>query len=140
MTVESNLGQALNICFIDARSVVTEAKLNLGIFGYASAEQQKLLFEEATAIFYNLPLEEQHVMHQKKTELEDMILQGSAGRKCSSQTTLGACETSRSSVNSDVSVNSSSSSSSATCGKLSFRIKKIASRTKGAFEACLHLR
>ena len=52
MSVESTLTRELNIRFIDARAIATEAKLNLGIDGYVSNEQMQLaVVNEATRIF-----------------------------------------------------------------------------------------
>ena len=52
MSVESIITRELDIRFIDARSLTTEAKLNLGIEGYvATDEQRDALVAEATRIF-----------------------------------------------------------------------------------------
>ena len=52
MSVESIITRELDIRFIDARSLTTEAKLNLGIEGYvANDEQRDALVAEATRIF-----------------------------------------------------------------------------------------
>ena len=51
MSVESTLTRELDIRFIDARVLTTEAKLNLGIEGYPSLEQTSELIAEATRIF-----------------------------------------------------------------------------------------
>lgn len=51
MTVESVLTRQLGITFIDARSISTQAKLNLGIHGYPTPEQKSALINEASRIF-----------------------------------------------------------------------------------------
>ena len=52
MSVESTLTRELNIRFIDARAIATEAKLNLGIDGYVSDHHMQLaVVNEATRIF-----------------------------------------------------------------------------------------
>ena len=61
MSIESMLTRELEIRFIDARSIATEAKLNLGIDGYPSEDQLRTIQEEAIRIFA-----------QEKTERERM--------------------------------------------------------------------
>jgi hypothetical protein len=51
MSVESYLTRELDIRFIDARSIVNEAKVGLGIVGYPLKEQDKLLKQEAIKIY-----------------------------------------------------------------------------------------
>ena len=51
MSVESTLTRELEIRFIDARAITTEAKLNLGITGYASEEQLQGIQVESIRIF-----------------------------------------------------------------------------------------
>lgn len=51
IVVESVLRRQLGITFIDARSMVTKAKLNLNILGYPSEEERDLIIEEALRIY-----------------------------------------------------------------------------------------
>ena len=52
MTIETILTRELNIRFIDARELGCQAKLNLGIVGYAADQQTKsMLVQEAIRIF-----------------------------------------------------------------------------------------
>ena len=52
MSIESTLTRELEIRFIDARAIATEAKLNLGIEGYVSSQDQQVAIqEEALRIF-----------------------------------------------------------------------------------------
>ena len=64
MSIESKLTRELEIRFIDARSIATEAKLNLGVDGYASLPDQiDAIQQEAMRIF-----------NQEKTERERMSM------------------------------------------------------------------
>ena len=51
IVVESILSRKLGITFIDARSIVTKAKLNLGLFGYPSIEERSCLIDESLRIY-----------------------------------------------------------------------------------------
>jgi hypothetical protein len=51
MSIESLLTRELDIRFIDARFIVTEAKLNLGMQGYTHPGQRQDLHREALRIF-----------------------------------------------------------------------------------------
>jgi hypothetical protein len=70
MTVESILTRELDICFIDARHMVTEAKIILGIHGYPSKDQERELREEAIKIFGQRPQETQNTMRRLSADLE----------------------------------------------------------------------
>jgi hypothetical protein len=70
MTVESLLTRELEIRFIDARSIVTEAKVSLGIHGYPSKDQESKVREEAIKIFRQRPEETQTTMRRLSTDLE----------------------------------------------------------------------
>ena len=64
MSIESKLTRELEIRFIDARSIATEAKLNLGVDGYASSPDQiDAIQQEAMRIF-----------NEEKTERERMSM------------------------------------------------------------------
>ena len=65
----------MNICFISARNLLTTAKLNLGIFGYASEEQQQALVQEAQRLFYSSPLTQQRSMQERNEILEHKVRQ-----------------------------------------------------------------
>jgi phosphoribosylformylglycinamidine (FGAM) synthase-like amidotransferase family enzyme len=62
--MEGHLSRQLDIRFIDARELVNEAKLALGITGYASKDQEPLVMQHALHMFENLPKTEQEKMHQ----------------------------------------------------------------------------
>jgi len=72
MTVESLLTRELSIRFIDARKFATEAKLNLGVEGYPSKEQEDLVFAEAINIFRQRPEEVKTALRCLRSEL-DMV-------------------------------------------------------------------
>ena len=52
MTIEATLTRKLNISFLGARSLATEAKLQLGVHGYPSKEMQCRLVHLAEEIFH----------------------------------------------------------------------------------------
>jgi hypothetical protein len=70
MPIESTLTRELEIRFIDARAIATEAKLNLGIEGYPGCDQEDLLIGEAIAIFHSRPGDVKNVMRRLKSDLE----------------------------------------------------------------------
>jgi hypothetical protein len=95
MTVESLLTRELEIRFIDARAIVTEAKLKLGIDGYHREDQEELLVGEAMAIFNSRPLEVQGAMRKLfKGDLDAVrIPSGSISRSVSDTTTASEEDT-----------------------------------------------
>jgi hypothetical protein len=70
MTVESILTRELDIRFIDARHIATEAEISLGIHGYPSKDQERELREEAIKIFGQRPQETQNTMRRLSADLE----------------------------------------------------------------------
>ena len=72
MTVEAILTRELKIRFIDARALVTEAKLILGITGYAQKEQENELIAEAIKVFQAKPKAEQASLQQANDDLESI--------------------------------------------------------------------
>lgn len=70
MTVESLLTRKLEIRFIDARNIVTEAKVSLGIHGYPSKDEEREVREEAIKIFRQRPEETQTAMIRLSADLE----------------------------------------------------------------------
>ncbi len=69
MSVESYLTRELDIRFIDARSIVNEAKVSLGIVGYPLEEQEKLLMDEAIKIYGGHNVDVQTHMRRLKGDL-----------------------------------------------------------------------
>jgi hypothetical protein len=70
MNVESLLTRELEIRFIDARNIVTEAKVSLGIHGYPSKRQAIEVREESIKIFRQRPEETQTAMRRLSADLE----------------------------------------------------------------------
>eukprot|EP00934_Nitzschia_sp_Nitz4_P006379 Nitzschia sp. Nitz4//scaffold83_size84149//705//959//NITZ4_005157-RA/size84149-processed-gene-0.83-mRNA-1//-1//CDS//3329558896//6369//frame0 len=71
-TIESILTRELNVRFIDARVISSEAKVALGIQGYPSAEQLPALHREAERIFYAKSVQERSSMQQMNMSFESM--------------------------------------------------------------------
>jgi hypothetical protein len=70
MTIEATLTRELNIRFIDARALATEAKLNLGVQGYPSQQQDEELIGEAMSIFLQRPREARMELCNLKSDLD----------------------------------------------------------------------
>ena len=84
--VESFLKRELNIRFIDARTLATEAKNNLGISGYPSADQKESLKAEACRIFKEKSEEEKVQWRFRNVELnvsKEESIRNSAHSVCS---------------------------------------------------------
>ena len=80
MSVESTLTRELDIRFIDARSIATEAKLNLGIDGYYGEEQRVAIVDEALRIFNDeRPTSQKATMKVLNLKLSAIKAQGSSG-------------------------------------------------------------
>ena len=80
MSVESTLTRELDIRFIDARSIATEAKLNLGIDGYYGEEQRVAIVDEALRIFNEeRPTSQKATMKVLNLKLSAIKAQGSSG-------------------------------------------------------------
>eukprot|EP00934_Nitzschia_sp_Nitz4_P001130 Nitzschia sp. Nitz4//scaffold137_size62074//35538//35897//NITZ4_006419-RA/size62074-processed-gene-0.91-mRNA-1//-1//CDS//3329535712//1130//frame0 len=69
-TVESFLTRELDVRFIDARHITSEAKLSLGIHGYPTQEQMEFIKEEAVRIFNSLPASDQYALRKLNYDLE----------------------------------------------------------------------
>lgn len=81
MPVEANLTRQLNIRFIDARTLCTEAKVSLGVEGHPADDQEVMLIQEATQIFARRPNEAKTAMRRLKSDLDAVTrnpLEGSA--------------------------------------------------------------
>ena len=77
-SVESFLTRALDVRFVDARSMVTEARLGLGIDGYPTQDQLCELREEALRIFHSKTEHDRRSMLRQNSDLEAAkISQGS---------------------------------------------------------------
>eukprot|EP00934_Nitzschia_sp_Nitz4_P007227 Nitzschia sp. Nitz4//scaffold83_size84149//3361//3975//NITZ4_005160-RA/size84149-processed-gene-0.48-mRNA-1//-1//CDS//3329558905//7217//frame0 len=65
----SNLAHELELRFIDAKRLINEAKVSLGVSGYLDEEQEELVFLEALRIFESQPEEQASAMKQMNKEL-----------------------------------------------------------------------
>lgn len=68
--MESIITRKYGINFIDARTVVTEARLNLKILGYPNDEEERLLIAEASRLFEQHPEEVRQRMQAQRISLE----------------------------------------------------------------------
>jgi hypothetical protein len=79
MTVESILCGKLGIRFVDARNLSVQARLNLGLSGYASKRQEGNVLREALKIFEEaVPDKEKDFMRTVRKELDIVIGRESA--------------------------------------------------------------
>ena len=112
MSVESKLSRELGIRFIDARSIVTEAKLNVGIEGYYSDDQEMLILQESLNIFQRTPNTHKIAMKELQSRLtatKNKKISGSGSISEFSSTKSG-----NASLGIDGTIRSTSSSSSST--------------------------
>jgi hypothetical protein len=72
MSVESYLTRELDIRFLDARNIVTEAKVSLGIQGYPSKDQLKELKLESMRLFAIIPESQKTSMRRMSSDLESV--------------------------------------------------------------------
>ena len=76
--VESSVSRELEIRFIDAKAIVTDAKLNLGIEGYPSERQARYLQTEAIRIFVEEKSETERLhmrlLHDKLNQVKSSII------------------------------------------------------------------
>ena len=70
MTIESILTRELELRFIDARALATEARVSLGIQGYPTQEQEQQVIAEAVSIFERRPTETRRAMQSLKYDLD----------------------------------------------------------------------
>ena len=97
MSIESFLTRELDVRFIDARNIATEARMSLGIEGYPTREQGAMLRNEALRLFALKSAEEQQGLQKMNSDFEAAKLpSGSMSHSISSSSDLN-------SVTSDVS-------------------------------------
>ncbi len=78
MSIEGYLTRELDIRFIDARSLVNEAKLALGMIGYPSKQELQGLREEALQIFDRRPETQKDALRRLKCDFTVIKEQSSA--------------------------------------------------------------
>jgi Tfp pilus assembly major pilin PilA len=81
MSIEGSLTRKLDIRFIDARFMVNEAKVNMGITGYLTEEQALKVQNEAIKIFKGQSDEVKRTMRRLKDDLEEVKSSGSLNFK-----------------------------------------------------------
>lgn len=86
MPVEAHLTRQLDIRFIDARTLCTEAKVSLGVEGYPTEDQEGMLIQEAVQIFERRPNEAKTTMRRLKSSLDAVTKSpmGSSFKTCES--------------------------------------------------------
>jgi hypothetical protein len=84
MTVEAYLTRELQIRFIDARNLTTEAKLNLGITGYVSELQSQSVIDESMAVFNAKPDKIKAAMRHLSASLNAVTEADRLTRNCAS--------------------------------------------------------
>ena len=84
MTVEMFLTRKLDIRFIDARSITNEAKVNLGIHGYPTKEQELQIKKEACRIFCERPETSKDTMRHLRASLDAIRAPSTLSGCCSS--------------------------------------------------------
>jgi hypothetical protein len=99
-SIESMLTRQLDLRFIDARTLATEARIALGIEGYPSKDDIHTIVNEAVKIFQQKSLEEQRSMQELHWNLEAI--------KCPNGAMSSFGESSIDSASDHSSVNSSS--------------------------------
>lgn len=72
MSVESILTRELAVRFIDARNIVTEAKVNLGIMGYPTQQEQEEIRAESLRLFHEKSHESRAAMVQLNAKFESI--------------------------------------------------------------------
>lgn len=72
-SIESFLTRELDLRFIDARTIATEARVSLGILGYPSSDQIAQVREEAIRIFHSKSGGDQRALRQLNMELVEAL-------------------------------------------------------------------
>lgn len=72
-SVECYLTRELSIRFIDARELANEAKITLGITGYPTKGEQRLVCTQAMRVFNNRPDTEKLALRRLNSDLTEAI-------------------------------------------------------------------
>ena len=93
MSVEAELSRILDIRFAEAKSLVIEAKVKLGIKGYHKDSMEEAVLAEALDVFHNqLSVEQREKMRKMKRKLnafkeaDEIRLRGGRQRRSSAST------------------------------------------------------
>ena len=103
MSIEQLLTRELDIRFIDARELVNEAKLSLGIVGYPSKEQLQRLQEQSVSLFDRLPENQKSAMRRRNGELTAIKSQSLSSSSRTRSSSISTTERDESSSSDDVS-------------------------------------
>lgn len=103
MSIEQFLTRELEIRFIDARELVNEAKLSLGIVGYPTKEQLQVLQEQSVSLFDRLPDHQKSAMRQRNGELTAIKSQSLSSSSRTRSLSISTTERDESSSSDDVS-------------------------------------
>ena len=79
MSLESKVTQEFNIKFMDARELITEARLNLDITGgYPNSDQKQMILIEARRLYRSMPETKKIGMSLDKQSLDEYIIRSSS--------------------------------------------------------------
>ena len=98
MSVEAILTRDLDIRFIDARAIMNEAKISLGIIGYYDKADEEKLVQTAKKIFDEQSDDVREAMQRLKAQL-DSIKSAKLGQTRSSHSLHGSDDSSSSALN-----------------------------------------
>ena len=127
MSAESFLIRELDIRFIDARRLCSEAKMNLGLMGYTGKDDEKNVIFEALKIFEEQADDVKDAMRHFKNDL-DAIKEGNFHGRMQRRTSI-TLSSSTGSARSNLSSTSSDDSVKKSSGKDRRRLLQFASRS-----------
>ena len=125
MSVESTLVKALDIRFIDARLIATEAKLNMGIDGYPKEDQVQDIIKESMRIYELRPTEDRIAMktlHNKLNRIKSMSSHSSNSDDGSSSGDEPCCKSAEFSVGSSSKDSTTSGGRRSSDGSFKFKM------------------
>ena len=85
-SAEISITRKLQLTYIDARSLINEARITLGIIGYLNDDQRALVEEEAIKIFHSKPRQERQRLQKTKSDFDEF----KTARKALEGKTVGA--------------------------------------------------
>lgn len=125
-SIESLLTRELDVRFIDARAIATEARVSLGIQGYPSPDQLCQVRDEALRIYRSKSIQEQHTLQRLNMDLEAVKIPAGSSRRSSRTASSSSEELSTSSTSDLESLNSG-------CNRMQ-RARRFSSIFRGACE------
>ena len=103
MSIEQVLTRELDIRFIDARELVNEARLSLGIVGYPSKDELERLQEQSVLLFDRLPDDQKNAMRRRNCEFAAIKSQSLSSASRTRSSSISTTERDESSSSDDVS-------------------------------------